>query len=239
MKKVLSFVVVVMILASFAVMPAMAEDTNLALGKSVIAESDYPGTNPSKEDLIFFSAAYLTDGENPIWDGVSQDVHLCWYAEAQTQDTDIKLTMDLGDVYALSKFVLSPSSFLDGQSFPSDFDILVSTDGNEWTKAGEVRDRSGAMSESMVFNTDKEARYVRIHITKMSPVHDAVFYYAGISEWEVYGGPVTAPETEPETEPNPGTNDQSFTWLVVAIAALVLASAAFVCMRNRKEADVF
>lgn len=239
MKKALCFVVVLMILTSFAIMPAMAEDTNLALGKSVTAESDYSGTNPSKEDLIFFSATYLTDGEAPILDGVSQDVHLCWYSEAQTQETDINLTIDLEDVYALNKVVLTPSSFLDGQSFPTDFDILVSNDGNEWSKIGEVRDRTGVISDNMVFDTDKEARYVRINVTKMSPITDGNVFFAGIAEVEAYGGPVTAPETEPTTETNPGTNDQSFTWLIVATAAFALAFGAFVFLRNRKEAEVF
>lgn len=82
MKKLFYIVVTLMILASFAIAPVMAEEENVALGKDVYCEAEDSNNVASLEGMAFFSATYLTDGEAPVWDGVSQDTHICWY-EAQ------------------------------------------------------------------------------------------------------------------------------------------------------------
>ncbi|NLN03282.1 MAG: discoidin domain-containing protein [Clostridiaceae bacterium] len=201
MKKIICFVAALMILASIAVVPAMAEEENVALYKYVYCESDDPNTNPSMEGLAFFSADYLTDGEAPVWDGVSQDTPLCWYGASATQDTHITITVDLENLYALKKIVLVPTSFLNGMNMPTDFKVLVSKDESDWVTVGEVTGRSGATSENFVYEFEEEARFIMVSITKMSSVKDDNFYYSGIAEIEAYGDLLTTPSPEPTEEP--------------------------------------
>ena len=115
MKKMFCFAVALMILVSIAVVPAMAEEENVALYKYVYCESDDPGANPSLEGIAFFSADFLTDGDAPEWDGVSQDTPLCWYGDQQLK-IHITITVDLEN--SLSKIVLV--LVFNGMNMPTD-----------------------------------------------------------------------------------------------------------------------
>lgn len=210
MKKMFCFAVALMILVSIAVVPAMAEEENVALYKYVYCESDDPNTNPSMEGLAFFSADYLTDGEAPVWDGVSQDTPLCWYGASATQDTHITITVDLENLYALKKIVLVPTSFLNGMNMPTDFKVLVSKDESDWVTVAEVNGRTGATSENFIYEfEEEEARYIMVSITKMSPVKDDSFYYSGIAELEAYGDLLSTPTAEPTEVPQETPADET------------------------------
>lgn len=226
MKKMFSIIMALIIMSVFSLMPATAANTNLALGKTAVCESPDPGVVASNEGLVFFSSAYLTDGDIPIWDGASA-VPICWYGGSPTRDTTLTITIDLEDTYAINQIALAPASFLDGQNFPSDYQVHVSKDNSTWVKIGEESDLSGVRTAKSVHNTTQDARYVRVTITKMSTVADASFYYAGIAEIEVFGGPIE----------NPETGDSAM--LVSVIVALMLALGAYVSMRQRKNANVF
>ncbi len=232
MKKMFSFVIALIVIASLTIVPAMAEDTNLALGKTAVCEAPEATNVASLEGNVFFSYTYLTDGEVPVWDGVSA-VPICWYGAAVTQDAVITITIDLESIYALKQVALAPAGFLEGQNMPSDYEVLVSKDNSQWTKVGEESGITGAQSQKFVYNTTEEARYVKISITKVSSVQDANYYYVGLGEIEVLGGPVTEPSSQ-----NPATSDSTFTSFIMVITVSVLAFGAYVSMRRRNKANV-
>ncbi|MBO4326492.1 MAG: discoidin domain-containing protein [Clostridia bacterium] len=186
MKKFVAiFLVIAMTVALFGLM-AFAEDTNIALGKNVEVEMT-EGTGDPNMDVGFWDKNYLTDGIVPENEtGVFN--HLGWYAGTTTQDgINIALTIDLEAVAAVSKIDILPQKFLTGQSAPSDFTVAVSADGSNWDVVGEIKDNAGEKTEPFSFTAGKDARYVKVTVTKASAVADTSYFYSGFGEIEVYG----------------------------------------------------
>lgn len=210
MKKLICLITVLMIFVSFATVPALADNgENIALDKEAECEAEDPETVASNEGLVFFSSAFLTDGDIPeAWDG--SDMPLCWYGGAKTRDAEITITIDLEGIYAINKIIVYPTVFLNGQNMPSDYKVLVSKDKSDWKQVGEEVGLAGEQTNPFVYETNEEGQYIRILITKMSIVADAFYFYAGIAEIEAYGdliaAPTKAPTAEPTATPVPSEN---------------------------------
>ncbi len=159
------------------------EGVNLALHKNVEAPNSY-------EDGTYFSRTYLTDG---VHVPLAENTHAGWSVDPYSaigRTDPVDLTVDLEDEYLLSTVVLRPAIYNGGASFPSDYEIQVSTDGQTWTAAAQGKDikLDAAIDQSYTL-AQVPARYVRIHITRHSEVTDVGTGGAlsQIGELEVYG----------------------------------------------------
>ena len=118
--------------------------------------------------------------------------------------------VDLGRVTTINRVDIYPTGtkFTRGQSFPRDFTIAVSADGENWITVVEKTDYTDCLTAIPVFTFDAvEARYVRMTVTKGSERGGFE-----IAEIEIYNddGTVPLPDNEslyliPGNEPS-GTN---------------------------------
>ncbi|WP_448902747.1 discoidin domain-containing protein [Eubacterium sp.] len=88
---------------------------------------------------------------------------------------DAWITVDLGKVYQVDKVVLNWEA-----AYGESYNILVSTDGNNWTTVKEMRNQNGG-EDTVTFNATN-ARYVR-----MQGVKRALPYGYSLWEMNVYG----------------------------------------------------
>ncbi|MBO4325667.1 MAG: discoidin domain-containing protein [Clostridia bacterium] len=181
---------------------------NLALEKEVTAYFDDDVTG-LLFDNVWFSPLNLTDGivsEVPVSD-IPTDMPLCWYIGAPgNPDTSAYAEIDLEGLCDVAQIIIYPSDFLKGQNMPSNFEILISEDYNNWVKVAEESGLTEVHTQYLkpfVYTVNQKAAYVMIHITRASCVSDGN-YYAGIAEIEVMGTEVPKtpkPTTEPTAEP--------------------------------------
>jgi hypothetical protein len=137
---------------------------NVALNKSATANGQCAPTE---------AAIYALDGkvtDNSKWCALGNAPH--W------------LQVDLGDPYAVSKFVIHHAQAGgEPQAFNTQgFRIEGSTDGENWTQLVHVTDNTAAVSEHSISITN--ARYVRLWIDKPTQGGDQA---ARIFEFEVHG----------------------------------------------------
>lgn len=171
---------------------------NLALKKPVSTNSEIAG----------WPAANLTDGIRTYTggnNGYSSDGF-----GSPTLSTPVLLTVDLGSEQAFSRVVLHPrddtGTGIEGASsasFPSDYEIQVSTDGKTYTTVYSAVGQKNPDGAPLKIDFDSVmARYVRLRTTKVGPMpHDDTYYRLQLHEIEVYNL-TTAPEqdlTAPET----------------------------------------
>ena len=157
---------------------------NLALGKPVSATSDYVAPEG------IFKASYLTDGENPKHMEVYK-THNGWSVSPYDtigRDDPVTVTVDLGDVFNVTAVMLQPA-YYGPDMFPTAYRIETSPDGNGWQTVASVSGISGATQDSeYIYTVDNvRARYVRIVVTKHSPIVSGSSYISQIGEMEVYG----------------------------------------------------
>ena len=188
---------------------AAAEATNVAFEKEVEAICDKDG-DVAALDMVFFKTEYLTDGEAPPYDGAEYadpDTHICWYGGSREPETDISLIVDLDGVFDLQCVRLIPTPFLSGQNMPSDYEVAVSLDGDNWTVIGSeqgLTDVHTVHTDPFEYPTTERASYVMVHITKASCVADTNYHYSGIAEIEAMGVEVPkTPKPTKEATPEP------------------------------------
>ncbi len=148
--------------AMITISEAAKDIQNVALNKTAIASGQCAPTEAAK---------YAFDGKvNSKWCALGNAPH--W------------LQADLGDQFALSKFVIRHAQAGgEPQAFNTEaFRIEVSTDGVNWTEAVKVTDNTAAVSEHSIALTN--ARYVRLWIDKPTQGGDTA---ARIFEFEVHG----------------------------------------------------
>ena len=202
----------------FAAAPAVYADggaeVNVALNQNVTATSSYV---PAEG---FYDASFLVDGEWETYAG--GNVKLGWNTnpyDTINEDTPTDVTVALDAEYKVSKIVLKPMKWTNGDAFPRDFELQYSTDGKTYTtlkKAENVNahaDSNTSVTPITYEITPTPMRYFRIHITKHSAVVDASgSYTSAIGELELYG---TYEESEmtnirlnkPALNMNPGEQD--------------------------------
>lgn len=215
MKKVIIAVLTAALVLSFGALSLGAEEaasanvTNVALEKEVKAYCDKEG-DVAALDSVFFKTEYLTDGEAPPFDNVEYadpDTHICWYGGSKEPETDITLIVDLDGVFDLTCVRLIPTPFLNGQNMPSDYEVGVSMDGDNWTIIGSeqgLTDVHTVHADPFEYPTTERAAYVMVHITKASCVADPNYHYSGIAEIEAMGVEVPkTPKPTKEATPEP------------------------------------
>ncbi|WP_236719646.1 endo-beta-N-acetylglucosaminidase [Neobacillus mesonae] len=148
--------------AMITISEAAKDIKNVALNKTAIASGQCAPAEAAK---------YAFDGKvNSKWCALGDAPH--W------------LQVDLGDQYAISKFVIhhAQAGGEPGAFNTQAFRIEVSTDGENWTEAVKVTDNTAAVSEHSISLTN--ARYVRLWTDKPTQGGDQA---ARIYEFEVYG----------------------------------------------------
>ena len=187
MKKIISIIIAAALMLSMCIIGVNAEEeTNVALNKPVIGEIEGNGT--LEITLGFWKLEYLTDGVVPEFPGSENQDRLGWYSGNATRDVDMTVTIDLEDLYDLSRVYIVPQKFIQGTSFPSSYTVEISADGSNWTKVGEENDLEGVREEAMTYGFNATAaQYVKFHMTLLSTITDGSLYYGGLGEIEAYG----------------------------------------------------
>ncbi len=155
---------------------------NLALGKEVAASSSVESAAWGKQKL--------TDGDRENLRGTSE---VCgWSSNSNGQHNHTEyVIIDLGAVYKINQVQVMPAGATKGNeytSFPEDFTILVSIDGEKWTSVYSAENYPIPTTTMQVFNFDAEnARYVRFEGTSIRPkTTDGNTYRMQLAEIEVY-----------------------------------------------------
>ncbi len=183
------------------IIPAIPADTdNLAYGKSytlsgVYADSTgtvpYPDTNNSE----------LTDGVNPAADAIYSDTSFVGFnrgSEGYKANGYADITVDLGSVYAVGKFVttVGTAQLANGITAPSKVEVYVSSDNSAWTKAGETAvvdtEADNTLDVTVQLENGVAARYVQFRIYATDGKN-----WIFVSEVEVYPGKLADPEPDP------------------------------------------
>ncbi|MBQ9150730.1 MAG: discoidin domain-containing protein, partial [Clostridia bacterium] len=192
-----------------------AEGANLAQGMTATATSSY-------DEGTYFLTKFLTDG---VYLPFDQSLNVGWSVnpfDVLAQDTTVDIIVDLEEAYLINAVILRPTLYNNGESFPKDYTVEVSTDRENWTVVGEGKDVTMATPLDQSYTVDSvEGRYVRIRITRHSDTVDATGgYLSQIGEIEVYGNDAPSDSetetetavTEPvETDPTPDTNTDTDT----------------------------
>lgn len=178
--------------------PPVVVTDNLAYGKSYVTSGihiqddgtmPYPDEN-SKTMTDNFKAAEDATYSEPAFTGFNANT-----AEYKNNGY-ASISVDLGDVYAVDKFVtnIGTKKLSSGIVAPGNIEVYVSTDNSNWKKAGAIvpvdDENSGAIDVTIQLNASVSARYVQFRYTAAAD-HNWVF----VSEVEVYeGDPVVEPE---------------------------------------------
>ena len=185
----------------FTVLPAAKPaDTAAAAGaglKNVAREAvsldawfeDSYGLNASLVDT-WWSINGLIDGAVPIFQDGDTRV-LGWYSQSSAASADLYLQITLAASYDIEEVILYPIGFLNGFTFPDTYEVLISANGNDWTKIGEDANCGGqnlfpnGVPASKSYNAGSQrARFVMLHITRLVNPGDN-YYYAALGEIEV------------------------------------------------------
>ena len=153
---------------------------NYALGAGVKVSSTDHGGN--KNNLVDGSHG-LNGGSDIRWSSKSNE-------DASPAEADREwVQIDLGGIKSISTVALYPR--IHGSYFPEAYEILVSTDGETWTKIVTVEcDELAATGSTLArwhyFNSI-DAQYVKVVATKMTDDNAAWGYIFQLAEIEIYG----------------------------------------------------
>ena len=143
----------------------VVDSKDLAAGKTATASS-MEGENVAPK--------YAVDG----------DANTRWSSEFTDDEW---ISVDLGKIYSVRKVVLTWEA-----AYGKDYDIQVSTDGDNWTTVKEMRNQDGG--EDVIEFEPVNARHVR-----MKGVARAIGYGYSLWSMEVFSGKSSQQPTEPET----------------------------------------
>jgi hypothetical protein len=167
-----------------ALLATPQDGPNLALNKTVTVSSSF--------DQSSFSPQMVVDGirdERPGvrgWSSVS---------DASANHTEW-IMIDLGTTYPINRVDLYPrnDSRRVGESFPIDFTIQTSLDGNSWTTVVTRNNygKPGPEAQPFTFNRT-DARFVKVVGTNLRYLGAEGSYFMQFTEIEVYGSATTPP----------------------------------------------
>jgi hypothetical protein len=167
-----------------ALLATPQDGPNLALNKTVTVSSSF--------DQSSFSPQMVVDGirdERPGvrgWSSVS---------DASVNHTEW-IMIDLGTTYPINRVDLYPrnDSRRVGESFPIDFTIQTSLDGNSWTTVVTRNNygKPGPEAQPFTFNRT-DARFVKVVGTNLRYLGAEGSYFMQFTEIEVYGSATTTP----------------------------------------------
>ncbi len=198
--------------------PPVIVDGNLAYGKSYTVSGLY-----SADGTILYpdeNGKSMTDGINAPADATYEDSAFAGFnrnSEEYQTNGYAAITVDLGDVYAVDKFVTKTGTMMltSGITAPSKVEIYVSTDNSTWKKAGETAvtdtDTISTLDITLELSASVSARYVQYRIYA-SEGKNWIF----VSEVEAYeGDPVVEPEYIAGDVNNDGSVDSADYLLVM------------------------
>lgn len=154
---------------------------NYALGAAVTASHTAHG---GQKAMLVDGIHALNSDEDNRWSTGSN------YDTATPEEADREwVTVDLGEAKSISKVVLYPR--VTGGYFPEAYEILVSENGEDWTKVTTVElDTFSAKNVKVArhhFFNSVNAQYVKVVAVKMTDANDGWGYIFQLSEIEVYG----------------------------------------------------
>lgn len=208
MKKLLSALVAVALVATLCSVFASAEDTNVALNKTYTTkgillqtETQY-GVYPDEEGKT------LTDGvkansssfsfTDEYWVGFNTNSAEVKGLGEDGANADFEIVVNLGGAYEISKFALETmGGGLNGINYPGKIEFSYSTDGTTFTSAGagslpeedayNKAEESHALFESVLeLDTAVTANYVKVSFASYT---GSTWYF--VSEFEAYGAPAS------------------------------------------------
>jgi hypothetical protein len=188
MKKILGTVAASFLCLAVAalVVTAPTQDTpNLALNKYVRASSTYGQAS--------WSPDFVVDGIRTEKSGARG-----WSSQGDTSVNHPEWIMiDLGASHPVNRVDLYPrnASQREGESFPIDFTIQTSLDGNAWKTVVSRNGYGKPGPEPQRFTFDKtDARYVKVEGTNLRYLGAESAYYMQFAEIEIYGPSAAAEE---------------------------------------------
>ncbi|MBO4325772.1 MAG: discoidin domain-containing protein, partial [Clostridia bacterium] len=164
------------------------EIKNIALNQTITATSNYVPPEG------FFDVSLLVDGH---WDTYANgNVKLGWNSDTMSpmgeyDPVDITLTLDAK--YDVSRIVLKPMQWLNGDGFPKNYELQYSVDGENWTtliteEEKSTHAESNTAVQPVIYEIDRiTMQYFRIHITRHAKLDPSGAYYSSLGELELYG----------------------------------------------------
>lgn len=166
---------------------------------SVVAAADNPYTNDysaqqNGEDSanivagrmtgISYSAGDPNDPPKKSFDGDAATWSTFW---GNGIDPNPWLQVDLGGSYMLTKWIVKNSDIFDGYFICSNYNLLVSVDGTNWSRVDTIDNSAFDVTTEQQLANPVEAKYVRLEVTrgangKISNGDDL----ARIAEFELY-----------------------------------------------------
>ena len=154
-------------------------NTNLALGRTIVASSSFVDTTEvSSDDVLSFGPYSAVDGK----------VDTYWKSDANSESNEQWVVVDLGKQYELQMIEI------DWERRPNQYDILVGNDNVNWNYT--LSSLSLAQNDSSIVTKDaingKFGQYVRINATvatnfigirEIAISADASDQSAGTSKW--------------------------------------------------------
>ncbi len=148
---------------------------NIAINKTATATECESGGG-------LYDPSYLTDG---MYGNYPAEQHLGWNTSKEAN-----ATIDLGNVYSISRILLVPVAFEAGKFFPSAYKVSVSLDREEWKVVGSASDIPAVegVSQEITFEAVK-AVYVKVEVIPRSVLENngTTSVWAQLGEVEVYG----------------------------------------------------
>ena len=175
--------------------------TNVALNKSYDKAPLYPSYGPSYPDTGNKEA---TDGIQPPSDGKYSNAAFMAFntgGDYYRANGYVDITVDLGDVYELDKFVIHFGSkkLSNGIGAPAFARVLVSNDGDNWYKAGitfhEDTNDTSVVASVLELEDTLTARYVQYRIVA------GTYTWMFVSEVEAFGVKAEKAVEYPESDP--------------------------------------
>lgn len=266
MKKLLSALVAVALVATLCSVFASAEDTNVALNKTYTTkgillqtETQY-GVYPDEEGKT------LTDGvkansssfsfTDAYWVGFNTNSAEVKGLGEDGANADFEIVVNLGGAYEINKFALETmGGGLNGINYPGKIEFSYSTDGTTFTSAG-----AGSLPEEDAYNKAEEshalfesvleldnavtASYVKVSFAAFT---GSTWYF--VSEFEAYGAPASGGSGDESSEapaesseaPAESSSDESSVPStgdagMVAVAVVALVSVVGAAVVIRKRA---
>ena len=142
---------------------------------------DTTATESSGDFLPFWSKEKAVDGKT----------NTGWLSPLRFSKRDEYITLDLGETKIVDRIDILSHSLLLFDLFPLDFQIMLSSDNENWTEIFNESDYASPSShtDSWVFEETK-ARYIKLVITEAKPFL-FFFYLTYIPEIEVHGCDIT------------------------------------------------
>lgn len=167
-----ALLVLAMLLCALPVLPAAAEEVNLALGATATASNSESGTNFTADKAI---------------DGDTTSKASRWATDANSSKPERWLSVNLGAVRTISRFKI----FWEVANATA-YSIETSMNGSEWTPVVTKTEKPASTTMEYALDEAVTAQYVRLRVTDYeTAVAGESWFNVSIYEIEIYGS--TAP----------------------------------------------